>query len=132
MHLSLRRGIPRLIPVLSVAALLAVCSTSFAAGTSSSTTPNLGGTWSGRYRGTYSGTFTIHWRQTASGSLKGSIRLSNPPGTYRITGKVRRGAISFGVVAAGATYTGSVSGKSMSGHYKTARGGGSWSAHKTS
>jgi hypothetical protein len=30
------------------------------------------------------------------------------------------------------TYTGSVSGSSMSGHYTTPKGGGSWSAHKTS
>ena len=31
----------------------------------------------------------------------------------------------------GATYTGSVSGKSMSGSYKTGQGGGKWSAHKS-
>jgi hypothetical protein len=38
----------------------------------------------------------------------------------------------FGAVAAGTTYTGAVSGKSMSGSYKTPQGGGKWSALKTS
>jgi hypothetical protein len=134
MHRSLRRTISLVIPVLSVAALLAVVSSSasIAATTSSSTTPKLAGIWTGSYSGAYSGHFTLHWRQTASGKLKGSIALSNPPGTYGITGSVRGSAISFGVVGAGATYTGSVSGKSMSGRYKTATGGGRWSAHKSS
>jgi hypothetical protein len=45
---------------------------------------------------------------------------------------VQGSAIRFGAVGAGATYTGSVSGKSMSGRYKTPQGGGPWSAHKTS
>jgi hypothetical protein len=121
-----------LIPVLSVAAVLAVClgGTSLAAQTSSST--KLAGTWSGKYSGAYSGTFTLRWRQTGP-ALRGSIKLSNPPGTYRITGSVHRNAITFGAVGAGATYTGSVVGSSMSGHYKVAGGaGGSWSAHKVS
>ena len=91
---------------------------------------SLAGTWSGRYSGTYSGTFTIHWRQVGS-SLRGSITLSKPSGTFGITGSLRGAAIKFGAVGAGATYTGSVSGKSMSGSYKTAQGGGTWSAHKS-
>ena len=133
MHTSFRRSVALVIPVLSVAALVATCSSvTIASASSSATAPQLAGTWSGRYSGAYSGTFTFHWKATRSGSLKGSIRLSNPPGTYGITGSVRGSAISFGVVAAGATYTGSVSGKSMSGHYKTAVGGGRWNAHKTS
>jgi hypothetical protein len=45
---------------------------------------------------------------------------------------VHGGAITFGAVGAGAKYTGSVSGSSMSGTYSSPKGGGSWSAHKTS
>ena len=87
----------------------------------------------GSYSGSYTGTFTIHWRQKSSGALTGTIALSRPHGTYGISGNVRGSAISFGAVGAGATYTGSVSGSSMSGHYKTGDGGsGRWSAHKTS
>jgi hypothetical protein len=96
-----------------------------------SSKPAMGGTWSGSYSGAYSGTFTIHWRQVGT-SLRGTITLSRPSGTYGITGSVRGPAIKFGAVGAGATYTGSVSGKSMSGSYKTAQGGGKWSAHKRS
>jgi hypothetical protein len=64
--------------------------------------------------------------------LSGSIALSNPSGKYGISGSVHGSAITFGAVGAGATYTGSVSGKSMSGSYKSPQGGGKWSAHKTS
>lgn len=133
MHRSPWRGIALVIPVLSVAAVVAVASSSasIAAGTSSSSTPKLAGTWSGTYSGAYSGTFKLRWRQTRS-SLRGSITLSSPPGTYSITGSAHGTTIAFGAVGAGATYTGSVSGRSMSGHYKTAMGGGRWSAHKTS
>ena len=42
-------------------------------------------------------------------------------------------SIQFGTVGSSAiTYTGTVSGNSMSGSYQTPGGGGSWSAHKTS
>jgi hypothetical protein len=118
--------------VLWVAALLAICgSTSPARGASGPL--QLGGTWSGRYGGTFSGTFTIHWREAVSGRLRGSIALSRPNGTYPITGKVTGSRIQFGAVGAGATYTGSASStSSMSGGYKTAQGGGTWSAHKAS
>jgi hypothetical protein len=44
---------------------------------------------------------------------------------------VHGSAINFGAVGAGATYTGKVSGKSMSGNYESPKGGGTWSAHKT-
>ena len=77
---------------------------------------SLAGTWSGQYNGAFSGTFTLHW--TKSGShLSGSITLSNPSGKYGINGSVHGSAIQFGAVGAGATYTGKVSGKSMSGNY---------------
>jgi hypothetical protein len=91
---------------------------------------SLAGTWSGQYGGAFSGTFTLHWTQSSS-TLSGTIKLSYPNGSYSCTGSVHDGAITFGVVGAGATYTGAVSGTSMSGSYKTPKGGGSWSAHKT-
>ena len=91
----------------------------------------LAGTWSGQYSGAYSGTFTLHWKQTGS-KLIGSITLSSPPGKYGVSGSVNGKAINFGTVGAGATYTGSVSGNSMSGNYKSRPAGGTWSAHKTS
>ena len=91
----------------------------------------LSGTWSGQYSGGYNGTFTLHWTQSGS-QLTGTIKLSQPSGTFGINGSVRGSAISFGAVDAGATYTGSVSGKSMSGSYKALPSGGSWSAKKTS
>ncbi|HEY7208346.1 MAG TPA: hypothetical protein VH416_08890 [Gaiellaceae bacterium] len=117
------------VPILSVAALLAVCGSSTVAAASSSK-PHLAGTWTGHYSGAYSGKFTIHWKQTGS-RLSGSITLSNPPGKYSINGAVSGSSIKFGAVGAGATYTGSVSGKSMSGKYKTRKGPGAWSARKT-
>lgn len=127
---------PRLrvaIPVLSAAALLILFSSAATAtGAVGPVRSTLAGTWAGSYSGTYSGRFTLHWTQTGS-KLTGWISLSNPKGRYGINGSVTRGNnISFGVVAAGATYTGSVSGKSMSGKYRTPRGGGSWSATKSS
>jgi hypothetical protein len=116
-------------PLPWVAALVAVC---LSAATALAAVPHskLAGTWSGHYSGAYSGTFTLRWTQSGS-KLSGSITLSNPKGKYGITGAVRGSAITFGVVGAGATYTGSVSGKSMSGRYKSSTGGGAWSAHKT-
>lgn len=109
------------------AILFSVCTGLAAAAQRSSS--SLNGTWSGRYGGAFSGTFTLHWTQTGS-KLHGTIALSNPGGRYSITGSVRGKAIAFGAVGAGATYTGTVSGTSMSGHYKTPQGGGAWSAHK--
>ena len=125
--------------VLWVAGFLAICSggpAAIAAVSSSKADAakphsKLAGTWSGRYSGAFSGTFTLRWTQSGS-RLRGSIVLSNPGGRYGITGSVHGRAIKFGAVGAGATYTGSVSGKSMSGSYKTPQGGGKWSARKKS
>ena len=127
---SRQRRFPRMISVLGVAALLALCSSGTIAMGAVSSAPHLAGTWSGQYGGAFSGTFTLHWTQTGS-KLKGSITLSNPRGKYGIGGSVHGSSITFGAVGAGATYTGSVSGTSMSGHYKSPEGGGRWSAHKT-
>jgi hypothetical protein len=127
-------------PVLWVTALLAVgCigTTATAAVNSSQArsskahATSIAGKWSGHYSGAFSGTFTLHWRLSGS-KLHGTIKLSSPSGTYGIDGSVRGRSIKFGAVGAGATYTGSVSGKSMSGTWKSPQGGGTWSAHKSS
>ena len=134
---SRQHRIARVIPATSVAAALLVIfssSNSIAALThfsSMRSTPRLAGIWSGRYSGAVSGTFTLRWTQSGS-TLRGSIKLSNPPGRYPISGTLRGSTISFGAVGVGATYTGTVSGKSMSGRWKSANRGGTWSARKTS
>jgi hypothetical protein len=112
--------------------LVALCgaTAAFAAVDSRSSTLHLAGSWSGTYGGAFAGKFTLTWTQSPTGRLTGSIKLSNPKGLYGITGKVTRGSIHFGVVGAGATYTGSATSLKMSGTYTTPRGGGSWSAHK--
>ena len=97
---------------------------------------SLAGTWSGQYSGAYQGTFTLTWHQTGS-QLNGSIKLSAPPQTLTINGKVNGGAISFGTVgSADITYSGTVSGSSMSGNYQVhapnGAVGGPWSATKSS
>ena len=128
----------RTIPVLWIAVLAAICCAAASAAVSSSQAPalkgrrpTLGGTWSGSYHGAFSGTFTLRWTKTGS-RLSGTIALSNPRGRYGISGSVRGSVLTFGAVGAGATYTGTGSGKSMSGRFKTPKGGGSWSAHKIS
>jgi hypothetical protein len=131
MRLHPRRQFHPVFPVLIVIALLAICSSGTAATGAVGSSTSLAGAWSGKYSGAFSGTFTLHWKQTGS-KLTGSIKLSRPHGTYPVTGTVRGSDIKFGAVGAGATYSGAVHGKSMSGHYKTGQGGGSWSAHKTS
>jgi outer membrane biogenesis lipoprotein LolB len=93
----------------------------------------LSGSWSGQYGGAFSGTFTLTWTQTGS-DLSGKITLSDPAGTTNLHGTVNGSAISFGTVGSTAvTYTGSVSGSSMSGNYQVGgQAGGTWSATKTS
>jgi hypothetical protein len=95
----------------------------------------LSGKWSGNYSGSYSGTFKLNWRQSGS-HLHGTITISNPKSTLPINGTVNGTAIKFGTVGSTAiTYTGTVSGNSMSGTYKVgpANGstGGPWSASKS-
>ena len=132
-----RRRIVRAVPVLWVAALLAVLCTgsAFAAVRSSTsglaTQSKLAGKWKGQYGGAVSGHFTLQWRQTGT-KLRGSITLSNPKGKYGIGGSVRRTKIKFGAVGVGATYKGTWKGSKMSGTWNSPQGGGSWSAHKVS
>lgn len=93
-------------------------------------TSSLSGGWSGKYSGAYHGTFTLHWTQSGS-KLNGTIRLSTSRGVLGLKGSVRGSSIKFGTVGGpGITYSGSASGRSMSGHYQTPGGGGSWSAHR--
>jgi hypothetical protein len=96
----------------------------------------LSGTWAGKYSGAFNGTFTLNWQQSAS-NLSGTIKLSTPPSTLPINGTVTGNTISFGTLGSTAiSYSGTVSGNSMSGTYKVQGGnastGGPWSASKTS
>ena len=104
-----------------------------AATTSAAAAGALSGTWNGQYSGAYTGTFTLHWQQNNS-TLAGTINLSTA-GTLPIHGTVSGGSIQFGTVGSThITYSGSVSGNSMSGNYQitTASGSqnGSWSASR--
>ncbi len=140
---SLRRKLPLLSLAAPISAALVICCGSSIATAASSPTAGafawkvqavgpLSGTWSGKYGGAYHGTFILHWTQSAS-RLSGTIKLSSQSSKLNINGTVHGSTIRFGTVGSAAiTYSGSVSGKSMSGHYQTPGGGGSWSAHKTS
>jgi hypothetical protein len=140
---SLRRRLPRLSLALPLFAAITICCgnsiataasspTASASGSKVRAADSLSGTWSGKYGGAYHGTFTLHWTQSGS-RLSGTIKLSNSSSKPRVTGTVHGSTIRFGTVGSAAiTYSGSVSGKSMSGSYHTPGGGGSWSAHKTS
>ena len=118
--------------VVAVAIIVGQLGTAAAATNGRLAGSSLTGTWSGTYRGAYHGTFTLHWTQSGS-RLTGTIKLSSNVGRTNITGTVRGNTIRFGTVgnANAITYSGSVSGRSMSGTYKTGGAGGSWSAHKT-
>jgi outer membrane biogenesis lipoprotein LolB len=122
-------------PAPAVTAPAAAVSTPAASAPASSpaAASGLSGSWSGQYGGAYSGTFTLTWTQTGS-DLSGKITLSNPAGTTNLHGTVNGSAISFGTVGSTAvTYTGSVSGTSMSGNYQVGgQTGGTWSASKSS
>jgi len=141
---SVRRRLPLLSLALPISAAIAICSSNAIAIAASSPAAGvsaakvraaagpLSGTWSGRYSGAYHGTFTLHWTQSGS-RLSGTIKLSTASSRTSVNGTLRGSSIHFGTVGSAAiTYSGTVSGKSMSGHYQTPGGGGSWSAHKTS
>jgi hypothetical protein len=117
--------------VVAVAIIVGQLATTAAATNDRLAGGSLTGTWSGTYSGAYHGTFTLHWTQSNS-RLTGTIKLSSV-GRTNITGTVRGSSIRFGTVgnASAITYSGSVSGTSMSGTYKTGGASGSWKAHKT-
>ena len=103
-----------------------------AASAPAATSGALTGTWNGQYGGSYQGTFVLHWRESGS-RLGGHIHISNPATSLPINGHVAGGSIRFGTVGSYAiTYSGTVSGNSMSGTYQV--GGaqaGNWSASKS-
>ncbi len=112
--------------------------TTSAASTPAATPPassatDLTGTWSGEYSGAYQGSFNLVWQQSGT-SLTGTIKLSTPPQTLNIHGTLSGSAITFGTVGSLAiTYSGTVSGSTMSGQYTVGgTAGGPWSAHKIS
>jgi len=96
----------------------------------------LAGTWSGTYSGAYSGTFTLTWQQSGS-ALSGTIMISSFGDSLAIHGRVDGSSIKFGTVGSSTrvTYSGSVSGTSMSGNWQIATPsgtpGGTWSATKS-
>ncbi len=127
---------PKSAPPAQVPTAKAVASASSAApagGTAPSASAGLSGTWSGHYSGSYQGSFTLSWTQSGS-RLTGTIKISAPASTMGINGTVRGDSISFGTVGSyGITYSGKVSGGSMSGSYLVGdgnQGTGPWSAAK--
>ena len=94
-------------------------------------TSTLSGKWSGQYSGAYHGTFRLSWHQSGS-HLTGTIAISNPSISLPIHGTVTGTSIRFGTVGSAAiTYTGTVSGTSMSGTYQVnGSAGGPWHASK--
>lgn len=114
------------------AAPAATTSTSQPAAAAAPASTGLSGTWNGQYSGSYTGTFKVNWQQSNS-TLTGTIDISSLGGTVPINGSVNGSSIQFGTVGSTQiTYSGSVSGSSMSGTWKIANGGGngSWSASK--
>lgn len=106
--------------------------TSAQAPTTAAVTGGLSGTWTGQYTGADQGTFTLTWQQSGL-NLTGTIKLSAPSVTDDISGTVQGDTISFGTLGAEATtYSGSVSGNTMSGTYKAPNGSGTWNATKAS
>jgi hypothetical protein len=114
----------------------AVTATAAASPSQPATTSGLAGTWAGHYGGAYSGTFRLNWNQTGS-ALSGMITLSSFSQPLAIHGTVNGGAIRFGTVGSSThiTYTGSVSGNSMSGNWQitlaNGTSGGTWSASRS-
>ena len=98
----------------------------------------LSGKWSGSYGGTFSGTFTLSWQETGK-TLKGTIKISGFGNVATsLSGTVKGSSISFGTVGSKSiTYSGSVSGNSMSGSWQMKAAGqtlgnGSWHASRSS
>ena len=92
---------------------------------------DVSGTWKGQYSGPFNGTFTLQWTQSGN-DVNGNIQLSSPPDNLRINGTLTGSSISFGAVGV-VTYSGTISGNSMSGSYTDVANGqqGQWSANKS-
>ena len=127
--MSLRSSIaPKLVATISAAALLTMApgwsGSSWASARLANTAhtthhSSVSGTWKGSYSGSFSGTFKLTWKQTKS-NLSGTIMISafsNVPTS--IHGTLQGTSIHFGTVGSQSiTYSGSVSGSSMSGTWK--------------
>jgi hypothetical protein len=87
---------------------------------------DLSGAWLGLCTGPFNGFCSVTWTQTAN-SLDGTFMLSSPPDTLHISGNLTGSTISFGAVGV-VTFTGSLSGSTMSGSYTDIANGktGSW------
>ena len=119
------------IPAASTAIASAPASATAAATAAAST--GLSGKWSGQYSGADQGTFALSWRQSGT-NVQGTIKISAPASSFVIRGTVVNGTIRFGTVGSLAiTYSGTVSGNSMSGSYQVGGStGGPWSASRAS
>jgi hypothetical protein len=100
-------------------------------------TTGLSGRWAGDYQQTSpsasSGTFTIQWQQSGS-DITGTITIPGTCSSCPISATLNGSTVRFGLVAGGAiTYTGTVSGNSMSGTYSTTDGAtkGTWKASRS-
>jgi len=136
-RLSTSLGLIALLSGLSVTALSAATAAASAAAATTTVRTSavavaggLSGTWSGRYSGADNGTFILTWTQSGK-ELSGTIKISSPPHKYLVKGTVSGSSIRFGTLGGGSiTYTGSVSGSSMSGTYHAPNGNGTWRATK--
>jgi hypothetical protein len=97
---------------------------------------HLSGAWAGSYSGSYQGTFKVTWNQHGQ-KLSGSIVISAFGDTpTSLSGSLKGSSITFGTVGSKSiTYSGKVSGSSMSGTWKIeahdeSLGGGAWKATK--
>jgi hypothetical protein len=107
--------------------------------TTAPATSGLTGAWPGEWQNTTPdssrGTFRIQWTQSGS-SLSGTIAITGTPCLTggSISGSLNGGNLNFGVVTGQAqvSYTGTVSGTTMSGTYTTSCGNaqGTWKATK--
>ena len=87
---------------------------------------DLSGTWAGECTGPFNGFCSLTWTQTAH-ALDGTFMLSSPPDTLHISGNLTGSTISFGAVGV-VTFTGTLSGSTLSGSYTDIANGktGSW------
>ena len=143
--MSLRSSVAAKLAMTAGAAALVTMAPGWTASTWASVAPthaahhvSVSGTWKGSYSGSFSGTFKLSWQQAKS-KLSGTIKISGfGNAATPIHGTLQGTAIHFGTVGSEAiTYTGSVSGTSMSGTWKLEAEGhvggtGSWNASKSS
>lgn len=117
----------------------ATSATAAASATTSPTATGLTGAWPGEWQNTTPdasrGTFRIQWTQSGS-ALSGTITITGTPCLTggSINGSLSGSALNFGVVTGQSqvSYTGTVSGNTMSGTYTTSCGNaqGTWKATK--